>query len=195
MADSVLDKKQIKRTVSYLGKDGKRMSKEITLEELAYEDALAINDLAQSAGGYRDFGEIYSEIMEKVLVNPRWDYKTVKTLITNDGQDKGTITFNGRKDAKLTLDVVFPDARTAVNLMMNTQKADGSMNIKETVQALNESVFRDKNGKPLTWEYWSNHGGAYNALAKASDFLLKGFENVGFMATMSEAYSFLQEQL
>jgi len=191
---NVLDTKQVKRTVIYKDKDGKEVKKEITLNQPSYETVLDVTDMQQSSGGFRDYGGIYATLMEKVLVNPRMDYKFVNEEVEKNEENKGTIEFEDRDGGTTKLNVVFPNAREAVNIVFNVQKADGAANLKELVGTLNDDVFRDEKGKKIAWSYWDEHGGSFNAIDKANGFLLSALVHTGFWAMMQEANSFLQQR-
>lgn len=191
----ILDLKQEKRTVEYTNKEGEKVTQEVTLNTPSYPDALDINDLTQGPNGFRDYGEAYARTMDKVLVNPRMDYKSVNEAIEKNGDNKGEITFDDKKGENVKLAVVFPNAREAVNLTMNFIRSDGSANMRQTIQTLNEDVFRDENGKALTWDYWQEHGNVYAALTPVIDYLNTGLAHAGFLAIVGKAFSFLQEQI
>ncbi|WP_282801126.1 hypothetical protein [Secundilactobacillus kimchicus] len=192
---NVLDLKQVKRTVHYTDAKGKKVDKEITLQTPSYQEGLAINDLANGPQGFRDYGEIYSRLMAKVLVNPHFDYKYINELVEKNEDAKGTIEFEDRNGENVKLNVIFPNAREATNLIFNLQKSDGSANATQIAVTMNDDVFRDENDKPLTFDYWADHGNIYEAIPKADEFLFAALGHTGFLAVMGEAFSFLQEQI
>lgn len=191
---NVLDNKQVKRTVNYTDKEDKEVTKEITLNQPSYETVLDVQDMQQSSGGFQDYGAVYDTLMKKVLVNPRMDYKFVNEEVEKNKDDKGTIEFEDRDGGSTKLDVIFPSAREAVNLVFNIQKADGSANIKGLMQALNDDVFRDAKGNKLTWDYWDEHGGSLNAIIKVNEYLVAALSHTGFWPMMQEADTFLQKR-
>ncbi|KRN02164.1 hypothetical protein FD13_GL000304 [Levilactobacillus senmaizukei DSM 21775 = NBRC 103853] len=193
-AKNVLDAKQVKRTISYKNKDGEDVTKEITLNQPNYETVLDVNDMQQRSGGFRDFGSVYETLMKEVLVNPRMDYKFINESVEKNKDDKGTIEFEDRDGGTVKLNVIFPSAREATNIIFNIQTADGSANLKELLGTLNDDVFRDDKGHKITWAYWDEHGGGYNALPEANKFLLDALVHTGFWTMMQEANSFLQER-
>ncbi|WP_203648890.1 hypothetical protein [Secundilactobacillus yichangensis] len=191
----VLDLKQVKRTVDYKDKDGKKVTKEITLNTPSYPDALDITDLTQGPNGFQDFGEAYAKTMEKVLVTPHLDYKFINEQVEKNHDDKSSIEFTDKNDETVKLDTIFPNAREAVNIIFNFTKSDGSANVRQVVQTLNDDVFRDEKGQKLTWDFWQEHGGIFDAIPKVVDNLSTALVHTGFLAIIGEAYSFLQEQI
>lgn len=191
----ILDLEQEKRTVKYKDADDKPVSKEITLNTPSFPDALDITDLTQGPNGFQDFGEAYAKTMQKVLVYPHLDYKTVNGQVEANHDDKGSIEFTDKNDETVKLNTVFPNTREAINIIFNFTKSDGSANVHQVAETLNQDVFRDEKGEPLTWDFWQEHGGLFNALPKVIEYLSTAVGHTGFLAIIGEAYSFLQEQI
>lgn len=189
--------KQEKRTVEIVDAKGKKTGEkvELTVEVPSWRDQLAMNDLQNVGNNMSDTGELYAQLLDKVLVNPRLDFKVMNEAIENDKDLKQrTITFIGKDDKEHKLIVKFPNYRDALTMLSVAQLVDGAYNMLGFMTDATKYLFKDSKGKAISDDYWDKTGGMYNAMAEAIDYLNEVMNINGYRQILNELYTFFQEK-
>lgn len=201
MTESVVDlkemnTKQVKQDIELVDNNGRKTGKKVTvtLESPSWTDKLMINDLRNVGDNQSDMGEYYNQLLEKVLVNPRLDFKFMNEEIEKDVDKKDKkIEFKGDdgKNHKLTLH--FPDYRTAINLINELYLLNGASNVAQFVEDCNKLVFRDSKGKAISNDYWDKTGGVYDVVVKTVEFLNDVLDTNNYLQILNGIDLFFQK--
>lgn len=194
----LLENHQIKKTVTWT-EDGEDHSREITLQE---PDARAATQIIGKMAGANNtiyFGDAMGLILDNnVIVNPKISFTDLnKNLPKKDAQKSVELTnADGRK---VTLYMKFPDYRTAFNILMFSQKTDGSIDITGMLDLLFDGILVDGNGKKLDWDWLDDHKKGYGltneVISEALGFITDVLSKDGVLAMLLEAFQLSAKQI
>lgn len=194
----LLENHQIKKTVTWT-EEGEEHSREITLQE---PDARAATQIIGKMAGANNtiyFGDAMGLILDNnVIVNPKISFTDLnKNLPKKDAQKSVELTnADGRK---VTLYMKFPDYRTAFNILMFSQKTDGSIDITGMLDLLFDGILVDGNGKKLDWDWLDDHKKGYGltneVISEALEFITDVLSKDGVLAMLLEAFQLSAKQI
>lgn len=194
----LLENHQIKKTVTWT-EEGEEHSREITLQE---PDARAATQIIGKMAGANNtiyFGDAMGLILDNnVIVNPKISFTDLnKNLPKKDAQKSVELTnADGRK---VTLYMKFPDYRTAFNILMFSQKTDGSIDITGMLDLLFDGILVDGNGKKLDWDWLDDHKKGYGltneVISEALGFITDVLSKDGVLAMLLEAFQLSAKQI
>ena len=156
---------------------------------------MQIRSKANIGNNEADNGEMINMMLTNILVAPRLAYEDLDNRLPKKFKDK-TVTLDGKHDSKFDVKMVFPGYRAALNYSADIRGVNGSDNYLMILTDMNKQVFRDPaTNKPLTMEFWSEHGGGVRAVRKALEYFGEVLNHDGFTATVGELVTFLAECL
>ncbi|VDG18786.1 hypothetical protein [Lactobacillus brevis] [Lactiplantibacillus mudanjiangensis] len=189
-----LGDKDYKRKVEWT-EDKQEHSRVATLRDPGYEVAMQIRSKANIGNNESDNGEMVNMLLENVLVSPRLAFEDLDNRLPKKFKEK-TVTLDGKHNSKVTIKMIFPGYRAALNYSSDIHGINGSDNYLPILTDMNKTVFRDSStGKPIDMEFWSEHGGGVKAVQKAVNYFNDVLNHDGFTATVNTLVTFLGECL
>lgn len=194
----LLDNLQTKKTVTWT-EEGEEHSREITLQE---PDARAATQIIGKMAGANNtiyFGDAMGLILDNnVIVNPKITFSQLNHNLSKEDAKKSVELING-DGKKVTLYMKFPDYRTAFNILMFSQKTDGSIDITGMLDLLFDGILVDGNGKKLDWDWLDDHKKGYGltneVISEALGFITDVLSKDGVLAMLLEAFQLSAKQI
>lgn len=194
----LLENHQIKKTVTWT-EEGEEHSREITLQE---PDARAATQIIGKMAGANNtiyFGDAMGLILENnVIVNPKITFNQLNHDLSKEDAQK-SVELTNADGRKVTLYMKFPDYRTAFNILMFSQKTDGSIDITGMLDLLFDGILVDGNGKKLDWDWLDDHKKGYGltneVISEALGFITDVLSKDGVLAMLLEAFQLSAKQI
>lgn len=194
----LLENHQIKKTVTWT-EEGEEHSREITLQE---PDARAATQIIGKMAGANNtiyFGDAMGLILDNnVIVNPKITFNQLNHDLSKEDAQK-SVELTNADGRKVTLYMKFPDYRTAFNILMFSQKTDGSIDITGMLDLLFDGILVDGNGKKLDWDWLDDHKKGYGltneVISEALGFITDVLSKDGVLAMLLEAFQLSAKQI
>ncbi|CAI2698948.1 hypothetical protein AKUA2103_PHAGE100460 (plasmid) [Apilactobacillus kunkeei] len=194
----LLENHQIKKTVTWT-EEGEEHSREITLQE---PDARAATQIIGKMAGANNtiyFGDAMGLILDNnVIVNPKITFNQLNHDLSKEDAQK-SVELTNADGRKVTLYMKFPDYRTAFNILMFSQKTDGSIDITGMLDLLFDGILVDGNGKKLDWDWLDDHKKGYGltneVISEALEFITDVLSKDGVLAMLLEAFQLSAKQI
>lgn len=194
----LLENHQIKKTVTWT-EEGEEHSREITLQE---PDARAATQIIGKMAGANNtiyFGDAMGLILDNnVIVNPKITFSQLNHDLSKEDAQK-SVELTNADGRKVTLYMKFPDYRTAFNILMFSQKTDGSIDITGMLDLLFDGILVDGNGKKLDWDWLDDHKKGYGltneVISEALGFITDVLSKDGVLAMLLEAFQLSAKQI
>ena len=194
----LLENHQIKKTVTWT-EEGEEHSREITLQE---PDARAATQIIGKMAGANNtiyFGDAMGLILDNnVIVNPKITFNQLNHDLSKEDAQK-SVELTNADGRKVTLYMKFPDYRTAFNILMFSQKTDGSIDITGMLDLLFDGILVDGNGKKLDWDWLDDHKKGYGltneVISEALEFITEVLSKDGVLAMLLEAFQLSAKQI
>lgn len=194
----LLDNLQTKKTVTWT-EEGEEHSREITLQE---PDARAATQIIGKMAGANNtiyFGDAMGLILDNnVIVNPKITFNQLNHDLSKEDAQK-SVELTNADGRKVTLYMKFPDYRTAFNILMFSQKTDGSIDITGMLDLLFDGILVDGNGKKLDWDWLDDHKKGYGltneVISEALEFITDVLSKDGVLAMLLEAFQLSAKQI
>lgn len=194
----LLDNLQTKKTVTWT-EEGEEHSREITLQE---PDARAATQIIGKMAGANNtiyFGDAMGLILDNnVIVNPKITFSQLNHDLSKEDAQK-SVELTNADGRKVTLYMKFPDYRTAFNILMFSQKTDGSIDITGMLDLLFDGILVDGNGKKLDWDWLDDHKKGYGltneVISEALEFITDVLSKDGVLAMLLEAFQLSAKQI
>lgn len=194
----LLENHQIKKTVTWTD-EGEEHSREITLQE---PDARAATQIIGKMAGANNtiyFGDAMGLILDNnVIVNPKITFSQLNHDLSKEDAQK-SVELTNADGRKVTLYMKFPDYRTAFNILMFSQKTDGSIDITGMLDLLFDGILVDGNGKKLDWDWLDDHKKGYGltneVISESLEFITDVLSKDGVLAMLLEAFQLSAKQI
>lgn len=194
----LLENHQIKKTVTWT-EESEEHSREITLQE---PDARAATQIIGKMAGANNtiyFGDAMGLILDNnVIVNPKITFNQLNHDLSKEDAQK-SVELTNADGRKVTLYMKFPDYRTAFNILMFSQKTDGSIDITGMLDLLFDGILVDGNGKKLDWDWLDDHKKGYGltneVISEALEFITDVLSKDGVLAMLLEAFQLSAKQI
>ncbi|VDG20627.1 hypothetical protein [Lactobacillus buchneri CD034] [Lactiplantibacillus mudanjiangensis] len=182
-------------TIKFKTSDGKDGSRKATYEDPGIGIAMRIMDLMNTGDDNGDFGDLYQQIMDHVLITPRWSYEKLEKELP-EALHKKQVDAKNKADKDVKIEMVWPGYRTALQIMMLVERPSGASNMHDTLVVLNREVFRH-NGQPVRMEHWEmghdGYGIGMKAFMEATEYLRDTLAYNGVLSTLTEGVRFLSD--
>ena len=180
-------------SIEYKDADGKDAKKKVTYEDPGIGTAMTILDLMNVGDDSGDYGDLFQQIMDHVLVAPRLSYGELDKKLPEQLHKK-FIDVQNKSKKNVQIEMVWPGYRTALQIMMLVQRPSGASNMHDTLATLNREVFRH-NGQPVRMEYWDmghdGNGLGMKAFVEATRYLKDVLDYEGVLTMLTEGMRFL----
>lgn len=194
----LLDNNQITKTVKWT-EDGVDKSREVVLQEPDARTSSQIIGKMAGANNTMYFGDAMGLILDNnVLVNPKITFSQLNHDLSKEDANK-SVELTNADGRKVTLYMKFPDYRTAFNILMFSQKTDGSVDITGMLDLLFDGILVDGNGKKLDWDWLDDHKKGYGltneVMDEALSFITEVLSKDGVLAMLLEAFQLSAKQV
>lgn len=185
-------------TVKWRDDDGKRHQKKITLQDPGIGVASRILDDMNTGDNVGDFGEIFELCMEYALVNPHLNYEILNKELPKELQTRDLKKKN-KQGEDVVIPMHFPGFRDALQTVMMAQRTNGASNFHDTLQSLNENVFKDAKGNPIDEDFWEPGGDGdglgFEAMGDALNYLGECVSKNGVLDILTAVFQFCIKSL
>lgn len=194
----LLDNNQITKTVKWK-EDGVDKSREVVLQEPDARTSSQIIGKMAGANNTMYFGDAMGLILDNnVIVNPKLTFSQLNHDLSKEDANK-SVELTNADGRKVTLYMKFPDYRTAFNILMFSQKTDGSVDITGMLDLLFDGILVDGNGKKLDWDWLDDHKKGYGltneVMDEAIEFITDVLSKDGVLAMLLEAFQLSAKQV
>lgn len=194
----LLDNNQITKTVKWT-EDGVDKSREVVLQEPDARTSSQIIGKMAGANNTMYFGDAMGLILDNnVIVNPKLTFSQLNHDLSKEVANK-SVELTNADGRKVTLYMKFPDYRTAFNILMFSQKTDGSVDITGMLDLLFDGILVDGNGKKLDWDWLDDHKKGYGltneVMDEAVEFITDVLSKDGVLAMLLEAFQLSAKQV
>lgn len=194
----LLDNNQITKTVKWT-EDGVDKSREVVLQEPDARTSSQIIGKMAGANNTMYFGDAMGLILDNnVIVNPKLTFSDLNHNLSKEDANK-SVELTNADGKKVTLYMKFPDYRTAFNILMFSQKTDGSVDITGMLDLLFDGILVDGNGKKLDWDWLDDHKKGYGltneVMDEAIEFITDVLSKDGVLAMLLEAFQLSAKQV
>lgn len=194
----LLDNNQITKTVKWT-EDGVDKSREVVLQEPDARTSSQIIGKMAGANNTMYFGDAMGLILDNnVIVNPKLTFSQLNHDLSKEDANK-SVELTNADGRKVTLYMKFPDYRTAFNILMFSQKTDGSVDITGMLDLLFDGILVDGNGKKLDWDWLDDHKKGYGltneVMDEAVEFITDVLSKNGVLAMLLEAFQLSAKQV
>ena len=194
----LLDNNQITKTVKWK-EDGVDKSREVVLQEPDARTSSQIIGKMAGANNTMYFGDAMGLILDNnVIVNPKLTFSDLNHNLSKEDANK-SVELTNADGKKVTLYMKFPDYRTAFNILMFSQKTDGSVDITGMLDLLFDGILVDGNGKKLDWDWLDDHKKGYGltneVMDEAMEFITDVLSKDGVLAMLLEAFQLSAKQV
>lgn len=194
----LLDNNQITKTVKWT-EDGVDKSREVVLQEPDARTSSQIIGKMAGANNTMYFGDAMGLILDNnVIVNPKLTFSQLNHDLSKEDANK-SVELTNADGRKVTLYMKFPDYRTAFNILMFSQKTDGSVDITGMLDLLFDGILVDGNGKKLDWDWLDDHKKGYGltneVMDEAVEFITDVLSKDGVLAMLLEAFQLSAKQV
>lgn len=194
----LLDNNQITKTVQWK-EDGVDKSREVVLQEPDARTSSQIIGKMAGANNTMYFGDAMGLILDNnVIVNPKLTFSQLNHDLSKEDANK-SVELTNADGRKVTLYMKFPDYRSAFNILMFSQKTDGSVDITGMLDLLFDGILVDGNGKKLDWDWLDDHKKGYGltneVMDEAVEFITDVLSKDGVLAMLLEAFQLSAKQV
>lgn len=194
----LLDNNQITKTVKWT-EDGVDKSREVVLQEPDARTSSQIIGKMAGANNTMYFGDAMGLILDNnVIVNPKLTFSDLNHNLSKEDANK-SVELTNADGKKVNLYMKFPDYRTAFNILMFSQKTDGSVDITGMLDLLFDGILVDGNGKKLDWDWLDDHKKGYGltneVMDEAVEFITDVLSKDGVLAMLLEAFQLSAKQV
>lgn len=194
----LLDNNQITKTVKWK-EDGVDKSREVVLQEPDARTSSQIIGKMAGANNTMYFGDAMGLILDNnVIVNPKLTFSQLNHDLSKEDANK-SVELTNADGRKVTLYMKFPDYRSAFNILMFSQKTDGSVDITGMLDLLFDGILVDGNGKKLDWDWLDDHKKGYGltneVMDEAVEFITDVLSKDGVLAMLLEAFQLSAKQV
>lgn len=169
--------------------------KQVVYEDPGIGTAMRIMDLMNTGDDSGDYGDLYQQIMDHVLVSPRVGYASLEKALP-EKMHKKSVAAKNKENKSAKIEMVWPGYRTALQIMMLLQRPSGASNMHDTLVTLNREVFRH-NGQPVRMEYWElghdGYGLGMKAFVEATKYLQENLDYDGVLDMLTSGIRFLSK--
>lgn len=194
----LLNNNQVTKTVTWK-EEGEQKSRDIILQEPDARTTTQIIGTMSGANNTAYFGDAIGLVLDNnVIVNPKLTFSDLNHNLSKEDSKSSVELVNG-DGKKVTLYMKFPDYRTALNILMYSQKTDGSVDVTGMLDLLFENVLVDGNQKKLDWDWLDDHNKGYGLTSKvveeAINFISDVLNKDGVFAMLMEGFQLATRQI